>query len=227
MAMILNKVLNNDICDEMNKLVVNDTIKDLQEENEGYVDEIFSLKKNLEELDDEVAKLEDENGNLENENYDLRSELPTDIDDIICRMTSMGLRDMLKFDNFMNNICSEKGIAYDIAETYSDFDEWKHDVMYHYLEFVVNGEIYNVSTIDIFKAKTYHDDNYGEGFELDDDIDKFSRRVVFLLLKEILEEEETPRSRSVIESMRTWYTHSTEQEKRAEESETDSTDNDE
>ena len=45
MAMILNKVLNNDICDEMNKLVVNDTIKDLQEENEGYVDEIFSLKK--------------------------------------------------------------------------------------------------------------------------------------------------------------------------------------
>ena len=221
MAMILNKVLNNDICDEMNKLVVNDTIKDLQEENEGYVDEIFSLKKNLEELDDEVAKLEDENGNLENENYDLRSELPTDIDDIICRLIYKDIRD-LTFDNFMNHICCEKGLAYDIA-TYSDFDEWKHDVMYHYLEFVVNGEIYNVSTIDIFKAKTYHDNNFG-GFELGDDIDKFSRSVVFLRLKEKLEEEETSDSRYVIESMRNWYNEKLEQEK---EYETDSTDNDE
>ena len=220
MAMILNKVLNNDICDEMNKLVVNDTIKDLQEENEGYVDEISNLK-------EEVAKFEDINYDLENENYDLRSEKPDDIDQIICRLTSMGLRDMLNFDNFMKDICSEKGIAYDITETYSDFDEWKQDVMYHYLEFVVSGEIYNVSTIDIFKAKTYHDDNFGEGFELGDDIDKFSRRVVFLLLKERLDEEETPCSRDIIESMRTWYTHTTKQEKREEESETDSTDSDE
>ena len=221
MAMILNKVLNNDICDEMNKLVVNDTIKDLQEEKQGYIDSIFNLEKNLEEAEDVKDDLERTIDNLEIEIDDLRRELPIDIDQIICRLISIDIRD-LTFDNFMNHICCERGLAYDIA-TYSDFDEWKQDVIHHYLDFVVSGEIYNVSTIDIFKAKTYHDNNFG-GFELGDDIDKFSRSVVFLRLKEKLEEEETSDSRYVIESMRNWYNEKLKEEK---EYETDGTDNDE
>ena len=71
---MLSKVLNNDLCDEINKLVVNDTItelknevKGLELENEHLFEDNEEWKDECDKKDDEIDRLEEECNNLDKE----------------------------------------------------------------------------------------------------------------------------------------------------------------
>ncbi len=65
MSFMLSKVLNNDLCDEINKLAVNDTINELKDEVKGLDNTIHELNGDIEEWIGECDKKDDEIEGLE------------------------------------------------------------------------------------------------------------------------------------------------------------------
>lgn len=66
MSFMLSKVLNNDLCDEINKLVVNDTITELKDEvkgleleNENLIEENIALDDTIHELNEDIEGWKD------------------------------------------------------------------------------------------------------------------------------------------------------------------------
>lgn len=212
MAMILNKCLNNDVCDEINKRVVNDTIKDLRNENENLQYENEDLEDKLEKRDDEIDEYNNDNGLLEDRIAELE---PGNI----CRtLTVMNNRNYnFKFDSYMD-VCDMSGLAWDIADTYDNFDEWYGDILHHYLDYVVDyrysmdSSFFNITIDHIFEAREYHEESYGD-FIIDTDKAKFSKMIIFLLLKKEFEGGLCIQVEAIICDMREWYDTKIEEEK--------------
>tara|TARA_B110000977_G_scaffold117860_3_gene152134 strand:- start:4424 stop:5092 length:669 start_codon:yes stop_codon:yes gene_type:complete len=206
MAMILNKCLNNDVCDQINKLVVNDKINQLRDdiasgelygqykrdEIRGYESLVQKLEEKIEELGEEIEEI-------------IHEDKFVDIESIIDHIPNFNTRSRIRFNNFMNNICCEKGIAFDIAETYDNFDDWYDDVLQLFLHFVVEDNFYNISLTQIFKAKSFFEYKQSDEFIMNNNKEKFSRRVVYLLLEEKFEENKIRSVKYVIANMKEWY----------------------
>ena len=199
MAYVLNKVLDNDICDELNKLTVNDTIIRLKE---SLIKEHLRCEILIDQIDELEYKIDDcESTIIENKCV------------LIVNMTNF--RDfrgsITRFSIWIGGY-AEKGIGYDIAETYDNFDDWYNDVLHCFLDYSVQGEYYNVSFDQFFEAMKIYEENYGDKFDTDWDKDKMKRLVVYILLKERFEDNETKCVKFVIAEMKKWYEDTIEKE---------------
>jgi len=206
MAYVLNKVLDNDICDELNKLTVNDTIIQLKE---SLIKEKLRCEFLTEQIDELEYKIDVcESQIIENEFVD--------IDSLIVNMTNGRLdhftgRRINIFRNWIDNY-GESGLSYNIAETYDNFNDWYYDVLHCFLDYFVEGEDYNVSFEQFFEAMKIYEENYGDKFDTDWDKDKMKRLVVYILLKEIFKDNETKCVKFVIAEMKEWYEEKIEEE---------------
>ena len=217
MAYVLNKVLDNDICDELNKLTVNDTIIQLKESLIKEKMRCESLTDVIDELEHNIADCESTIEELEIKIDDCESQIIenefVDIDSLIVNMTNF--RDfrgsITRFSIWIGGY-GEKGIGYDIAETYDNFDDWYNDVLHCFLDYSVQGEYYNVSFDQFFEAMKIYEENYGDKFDTDWDKDKMKRLVVYILLKERFEDNETKCVKFVIAEMKKWYEDTIEKE---------------
>ena len=198
MAYVLSKVLNNDICDEINKLVVNETINQLQndfasEELDGqeYRDQIRGYQAHLEILEDEI----------EDNKF-------VDIDAIIVSMTTARYGyNFLSFINIYNE-------TYNISETYNNFYDWYIDTLHSFLDYIVHSEEYNISFDQLFKAKKIYEDEYGGEFNMNNCEYDIKIQVVHILLKKKFQEKETKCVKSVIAEMKEWYENKIKEEKK-------------
>jgi hypothetical protein len=128
-----------------------------------------------------------------------------DIESIIDHIPNFNTRSRIRFNKFMNNICCEKGMAFDIAKTYDNFDDWYDDVLQLFLHFVVEDNFYNISLTQIFEAKSFFEYKQSGEFIMNNNKEKFSRRVVYLLLEEKFEENKIRSVKYVISNMKEWY----------------------
>lgn len=212
MAHTLHKYLNNDLCDEINKLVVNETIKDLNKT-------INKLKEEVEKLNETKHKyylynieLLTNKRHLNNDCKLLEEELaeisPVDIDDIMVNLTKKKYSNSseIEFVYFINNICTEKGIAYDISETYNNFEDWFNDVLHCFLDYKVYDMKYNISLTQLFEAKKYSEEQYGS-FDFKETEEETARLVVYILLvKEFKEDiQEIDIVNYIIDDLKIWY----------------------
>ena len=207
MAYVLNKVLDNDICDELNKLTVNDTIIQLKE---SLIKEKLRCEFLTEQIDELEYKIDVcESQIIENEFVD--------IDSLIVNMTNGRRVDHFTgrriniFRNWIDN-CGESGLSYNIAETYDNFNDWYYDVLHCFLDYFVEGEDYNVSFDQLFEAMKIYEENYGDKFDTDWDKNKMKRLVVYILLKERFKDKETRCVNFVIAEMKEWYEDKIEEE---------------
>ena len=215
MAYVLSKVLNNDICDEINKLVVNETINQLQndfasEELDGqeYRDQIRGYQAHLEILEDEIE---------DNKFVDIEENVLTisgdkhefvDIDAIIVSMTTARYGyNFLSFINIYNE-------TYNISETYNNFYDWYIDTLHSFLDYIVHSEEYNISFDQLFKAKKIYEDEYGGEFNMNNCEYDIKIQVVHILLKKKFQEKETKCVKSVIAEMKEWYENKIKEEKK-------------
>ena len=212
MAYVLNKVLDNDICDELNKLTVNDTIIQLKESLIKEKMRCESLTDVIDELEDNIAVCERIIEELEIKIDDCESTIienkGVDIDALIVNMTNGRRIDI--FTNWIDGY-GGTGIAYDIAKTYKNFDEWYNDVLHCFLDYFIDGEDYNVSFDQFFKAKKLYEETYDE-FDFDLNKDKMKTLVVYILLKERFQDNETKCVKFVIAEMKEWYEDKIEEE---------------
>lgn len=198
MAYVLNKVLDNDICDELNKLTVNDTIIQLKE---SLIKEQLRCEILIDQIDELEYKIDDcESTIIENK--------CVDIDELIVNMTNGRRIDI--FTNWIEG-CGERGLGYDIAETYKNFDDWYNDVLRSFLDYFVDDEYYNVSFDQFFEAKNLWK-QYFEEWDLNLDNDKMKQLVVYILLKERFDDNETKCVKFVIAEMKEWYEDKIEEE---------------
>ena len=209
MAYVLNKVLDNDICDELNKLTVNDTIIQLKE---SLIKEKLRCEFLTEQIDELEYKIDVcESQIIENEFVD--------IDSLIVNMTNGRRVDHFTgrriniFRNWIDN-CGESGLSYNIAETYDNFNDWYYDVLHCFLDYFIDGEDYNVSFDQFFKAKKLYEETYDE-FDFDLNKDKMKTLVVYILLKDRFEDNETKCVKFVIAEMKEWYEDKIEEEAEA------------
>ena len=199
MAYVLNKVLDNDICDELNKLTVNDTIIRLKE---SLIKEHLRCEILIDQIDELEYKIDDcESTIIENK--------CVDIDELIVNMTNGRRIDI--FTNWIEG-CGERGLGYDIAKTYDNFDDWYSDVLPCFLNYFVDDEDYNVSFDQFFKAKNLWQQNYGDKFDTDLNNGTMKELVVYILLKERFDDNETKCVKFVIAEMKEWYEDKIEEE---------------
>ena len=218
MAYVLNKVLDNDICDELNKLTVNDTIIQLKESLIKEKMRCESLTDVIDELEDNIAVCERIIEELEIKIDDCESQIIenqfVDIDALIVNMTDFDFRGgIMSFPNFIEGY-GVSSLSYDIAETYHNFDDWYNDVLHCFLDYFIDGEDYNVSFDQFFKAKKLYEETYDE-FDFDLNKDKMKTLVVYILLKDRFEDNETKCVKFVIAEMKEWYEDKIEEEAEA------------
>ena len=209
--MVLNKHLNYDICDEINKLVVNSTIQELQDDN-------IKLEIKVDDLETDVENLNDEYVELENDNYNLEQTQEVSITNIIACMNSEESNEPNRFEIF-TEMTYDKGINYDIAETYDNFTDWYGDALNYYINYVIYGDgTYNVSLSQIYQVKR----ELGGDFELDFDNfteTQISKQVVFHLIKMRIDEQVSNNAIQIKVTMEDWYNEKIEEEEEEEQNE--------
>ncbi len=181
MSYVLDKVLNTDIVDEINKLVVNDTIKSLKEENQ---DLLYSVNVGLEQ--NEI--LTDDNQHLKSElqqyNKDIDYDIIKDFDEeTIDEWTNQGGDDGLGGKLF-----------YD-TDIYDNFDDWYVEAKDNFINWWVadnQGEYFHtLPPIWIYQTMKYHKETYGqENFGNLNDYHRFIRVVLYWKIFIHLEEED-------------------------------------
>ncbi len=184
MSYVLNEVLNNDIVDEINKLVVNDTIQKLKIELECAKATNAKLTFFNDVLTDDLDRARNRVGSLEEElktyNIDV-SEIAKKFDEEL----------ITEWDDEGGD--TGKGISFN-KNTYKDFDDWYNDYKSDFINWFCASykwEYGNIPNLWVFQAMTYEKENYGDSFiSQTENYTKFLGSVLYLRIYEYLGEYE-------------------------------------
>jgi len=184
MSYVLNEVLNNDIVDEINKLVVNDTINELKSELAYVKDKNAELTFQNDVFIDDLER-------SRNQVVSLREELDT-------YKMEVG-RVVMRFDEEMITEWDDEGgdtgmgISFN-KNTYKNFDDWYNDMKSDFINWFIAGYKWDYGTLPnewVFEAMNYEKDNYGDSFiSQTESYTKFVGAVLYIKIYEHLGEEE-------------------------------------
>jgi len=221
MAYVLSKCLDNDICDEINKLVVNDKINELEDDNIKLAIKVDDLETKLE---DEINDYDTFVSELQQEIYDLREMREVSIPHIITTMNRGHLRQELnRFERYADFYFQEPELN-DIAENYDNFEHWYSIALPSHIQYITYAKNYKITLSQIFQVKRYFKENDDDGFELnlDDDFvneQEIARKVVSQLILMRINEQVSNNAIQIKKKMEDWYNEKIEEEEEEEQNE--------
>ena len=208
MSYVLNKTLNTDLCDEINKLLVNDKINDLRKKN-------VKLTKRNAKISKENKDLKKKNEDLKEKNEDLKKlvDISSDECEIIENMIS-STHSKNTFQDFIESI-DERHISFNICDNFSG---WYEYALPKFLDYIVEDEDYNFNLVDFITARNYAVNFDGDCGNMAYHLLKPAKQRImyYLLLKRFEEEEESHDVCNVIDKMKEFYENKIEEEDKIE-----------
>ena len=200
MAYVLSKCLDNDMCDEINKLVVNDKINQLEDDN-------IKLEIDIDDLQDEINDYDTFVSELQQEIYDLRDLQEVSITDIIASMNSDNSSHPNRFEIYAEEYFDCITMTR-IAENFDNFEDWYSTALVNYITDIVWNKTYKITLSQIFQVIKYFKENDDDSFNLDFDYHsekRIAQKVVSKLIQMRINEQVSNNAIQIKVTMEDWY----------------------
>ncbi len=209
MSYVLNKVLNIDVVDIINKKVVNNTIKTLKEQVKAFqalYDLMEEKCKNLENL----WNVEQEKNKLLIDKYE------TSLDDIV--ETYFNNEEIIGWSHNGGHYDNGDGLTFNLDKYYQNFENWYIRAKKDFINWVVIDQYENFTSIPntwVFDVMEYEKENFGylDYVQSKNNYDDFIKYVLFIKLKIYLDENDNDNFKN---NMKSFHTEILEEDEGAE-----------